>query len=78
MQELVASMVAVRRAAARAAAREAAAEGSATCSLCMERPQGVVLGCGHLVRDRSAVMHASTWSKLRPHASSLKSCQGAV
>jgi hypothetical protein len=40
-------MAAVRQAVARAAAREA--EGS-TCSLCMERPQGVVFGCGHQVQ----------------------------
>ena len=48
VQELHAGMAAIRRAVARAAAREAAAEGSA-CSLCMERPQGVVFGCGHQV-----------------------------
>jgi hypothetical protein len=46
-------MAAIRRAVARAAAREAAAEGAA-CSLCMERPQGVVFGCGHQVLTQPA------------------------
>ena len=64
VQELHAGMAATRRAAARAAAREAAAEGSA-CSLCMERPQGVVFGCGHQVQQNSCLLHRTICQEVR-------------
>lgn len=67
-QELHAGMAAMRRAAARAVAREAAAEGAA-CSLCMERPQGVVFGCGHQVQPSTAWRNSQYTRSLATYSS---------